>query len=162
LSVSRELGATSQDMWRYLIRKCSGKTFKSRSEARDRCRESLVNSPHYMIGPSLAVNRKLWLIRCFAPHRLTRGSKMTLKGAECLLSDVVRFITGWKDARNAIFDATSQVASHVTQFQPCVRLVQLKWKTVPRQCSIWRPSAGYQLLLLLSMQGEEAWDTGAS
>jgi hypothetical protein len=46
-----------------------------------------------------------------------------LKGAEWLPSDVVLFIIGWKDARSAIFDPTSQAASHVTQFQLCVRLV---------------------------------------
>jgi hypothetical protein len=93
----------------------------------------------------------------------TRGSKvMILKGAEWLPSDVVRFTIGWKDARSAIFDTTSQrpvtlhSSSHVSD------LCYLKWKTVPRQCLIGRPSADYQLLLLLSMQGEEAWDTGAS
>jgi hypothetical protein len=48
---------------------------------------------------------------------------MILKGAEWLPSDVVRLIIGWKDARSAIFDTTGQAASHVTQFQPCVRLV---------------------------------------
>jgi hypothetical protein len=64
---------------------------------------------------------------------------MILKGAEWLPSDVVRLIVGWKDARSAIFDTTGQAASHVTQFQPCVRLVLPKVEDSTPAVRDWTP-----------------------